>query len=329
MPVFLQERFAGSWNAGERRTKEKAPEDWRFLPGGSNRNLFSTPVYNSISGDPFEMTSVRSLSRRPGEHRRPGLMTAGAVCILTLALTIGFILPSRKVTGPAIELLPVSYKISQQKLPIPDRWIPMKWGWMWRLKEIVVGKARQISLQITVLHLAAPSATQVPEQATTFEFSKPPDFVHENLRIWLLPNAQLAEVLKRLSRTNRTRLGQRAGIMTADGIQAVLSMGGTGSQQLILDVFPRVFRDSFELTSICQSLDSGSNTLAAAVVNTNLSVATRIRLPRDSGFFLLQSGQYPGEDEMALVIEASEPAQKVRKARTANTAKTSGKAQPE
>src|SRR5882762_8612302 len=74
-----------------------------------------------------------------------------AVFIVVLAALIG---GSAWVVGqrpkpPDIVMLPANYVIPPQKAPIPDRWIPLSWGWLWRFKEAVLGKAKVVSMELT------------------------------------------------------------------------------------------------------------------------------------------------------------------------------------
>src|SRR5438045_6948170 len=79
------------------------------------------------------------------------------ISLVLIAIGAALIVTHHPPPLPApVILLPLPYKIPPQKVPIPDRWIPRSWGWMWTLKERVLVRAKVIQIEVVGFHLPPP-----------------------------------------------------------------------------------------------------------------------------------------------------------------------------
>src|SRR6266576_3830980 len=89
-------------------------------------------------------------------QRRRGILILLAILLVALSFWLFHRPPP---PSPAIIVFPLPYQIPHTKVPLPDRWIPRSWGWMWRLKEAVLGRAKPIALGSTVFEVAGQDET--------------------------------------------------------------------------------------------------------------------------------------------------------------------------
>lgn len=204
-------------------------------------------------------------------------------------------------------------KLPAQKVPLPDRWMPVSssWGWLWRTKEFVLGRAKTVAIDMTMIDFTALTESGLSNLAPG-----QPGFVDTSgLRVWQL-DAIAIETLRR-------RLGQMPGnailagprITTADGIEAELSMGGS-----TVDVSPRVIRGSVDLSTIITLSEavtnqpvegSGLPATSTAFMRTNFAVAARMQITNGDGVFLLDAAQSVAQRKrVGVIITVNLPASK-------------------
>jgi len=234
---------------------------------------------------------------------------------------------SHEANQPRITLLPADYTIPPQKVPLPDRWIPRSWGWLWRLKEAVLGKAKVVSLNVAACEMdSVVLGMQAQADPDLGGLLSHPDFTSTNgLRIWLLPNQRIRELQKRFPGSAGSRSSFRAGITTADKCQASLATTGLNTDGLHttqVDVLPLFRSGTTELTFILRSLTpvpvpltstnlamaSQSKVLPWPASQTNVLAAVRLQLPSSTGFLLLDSRRSSAEIESAVLVTVEPPA---------------------
>src|SRR5262245_60431712 len=96
-----------------------------------------------------QTTTTPAALRR--KWRRVALLLLPLVVIGVLLLSVR----RRPPAVPAVVVMPLPYKIPAQKVPLPDRWIPRSWGWLWRLKQRVLGPAKVIQIETAIFELPA------------------------------------------------------------------------------------------------------------------------------------------------------------------------------
>src|SRR5690242_10257515 len=82
-------------------------------------------------------------------NRRWVILLSVVVACLSLALV--WIL-QQETPMPVIAMLPEN-KLPATKLPVPDRWLPTgaAWGWLWRLKQGIFGRAKTGTVDLTMV----------------------------------------------------------------------------------------------------------------------------------------------------------------------------------
>jgi hypothetical protein len=233
-----------------------------------------------------------------------------AFLFLSLFIFMGRIewLSAHKKEAPRVTFLPRGSTIPAQKVPLPDRWIPRTWGWLWRAKEAVLGKAKVVNLNLAVYELdtvvLGMQANAEPELGRLLTH---PDFTSTNgQKVWLLPNTRVRELQKRFTGSAGSRSSFQAGITTADKCQAsLMTMSDLGNGRTRIsqaDALPLVRSGVTELTFILQSMTPAPVPLASAELalgkkpkvlvwpsETNTVAALRLQPRPGTGFFLLDS----------------------------------------
>jgi hypothetical protein len=203
--------------------------------------------------------------------------------------------PEAKVT-----LLPDGASLKSE-LPLPDRWIPAKWGWAWALKQFVFGKNKGVLVEAKVLEL---------RERNFFEELPEPDVRHTNgLRVWILNDSNFVAAVQR-TKTIQAQTIFSPRVQTAPGVQARVGMNGT-SQTFSADVVAKRARKGTELATIIQSSERvGSdeplpvNESGSFVWRTNFSFGARMRIPEGGGALVLDEGKLDEGKSKVVVISA-------------------------
>jgi hypothetical protein len=235
--------------------------------------------------------------------------------MVLLALVVGSYLASgQKANLAPVLVLAPPYSIPPQKTPIPDRWIPRSWGWLWRLKETVLGKAKALSMNITACELDSVAFGMQAEANPEFRgLLNHPDFCGTNgIKVWLLPNSKIRELHGRFSPSAGSNSFFRCGITTADKCQASLTTGGS-ADLLQVDVLPLVHKSTTDLTFILKLIAPVAVPPAQAGLSgsppsqTKVPAAIRVQLPGGTGFFVLNSQRKTSDRVEAAVLVTVEP----------------------
>jgi len=255
--------------------------------------------------------------------KHPRVCVAAACVLMLLLLICGSKLVSaQRSKAPSVIFLTATYKIPPVKLPIPDRWIPQSWGWLWRVKEAVLGKAKVVNLDVAKYELdSVVLGMQVNADPELGRLLNHVDFANTNgQKVWLLPNSKIRELQKRFSSAG-SRSSFRAGISTADRCQAsLMTTDVTGVSQV--DTLPLVRAGTTELTVILttttpiavplgaaeSALGKKSKVMLWPPAQTNAVAALRLQLPANTGFFLLDSQRKTSSAiETAVLITVERP----------------------
>jgi hypothetical protein len=243
-------------------------------------------------------------------------VSAAVFVMLVLVILIGRTewLSAHKKVVSSVTFLPRNYTIPPQKVPLPDRWIPQKWGWLWRVKEAVLGKAKVVNLSLATYELdAVVLGMQANAEPELGRLLTHPEFVGTNgQRVWLLPNSKILELRKRFGGSAGSRSSFIAGITTADRCQAMLmttsDLPNGGSRLGKADTLPLVRTGATELTFILQSIMAAPAPLSPAdqalgktsrvlvwPSETNTIAALKLQLTPGIGFFVLDSQRKSSE----------------------------------
>src|SRR6185436_4122526 len=131
---------------------------------------------------------------------------------------MGALLVLREPRLPEVVLLPAGTTIGQN--PAPDRWIPRTWGWMWRLRDLLMGQRAPVDFDAFILRPVEPAL------AADLERLAAPTLATNGVRIWSMHGAKFdsARALARIVAANKPgAIASR--INTADGATATLFDG--------------------------------------------------------------------------------------------------------
>ena len=221
--------------------------------------------------------------------------------------------------APAI-VIPLHNGIPTQKPTLPERWIPPTWGWLWRLKESVLGRRKVITLNTTIIDCEGLS-NFVASALSLWE----PHFTDTNgLQVWILGDRELDALRRRLERTPGNNVLSSPRVTTADGIEArlsdstMISIDGTQRDAgVVVDFLPRFRRDVTDLFALISHSGAVTNQAATTTgmpqanlvaIRTNFAAAVRIQIPKGSGVFLLgnEHGVTNGKS-IGVIISATLP----------------------
>lgn len=202
----------------------------------------------------------------------------------------------------SVSLLSWPFKIPPDKGPLLDRWIPQKWGWLWRIKYAVMGKDPVIHLRVEIFTLPAGAESPVDQLLKT----RPPIAQTNGTRGWMLTPQELdslREALKRSPDCERLELwridtGHRVQAGLA-GTQPVLLNDAVVPVGLLGDFFTAARGKTIEVTAVVAESekvydkavsDSGSHSNKVTGISTNFAVASKMWLsPNSNGVFVVQS----------------------------------------
>lgn len=225
--------------------------------------------------------------------RRSRVARVGAIILLLLAALV--ILGLRNPELPPVILLPPGTAITHN--PIPDRWIPRSWGWMWRARDSIFGRRTRVNFDAQILRLTEPSLPAWLEQLP------PPALVTNRLRIWNLNPADFQNAMAMMGGNNQNTLSASR-ITTADGIVAsafsgikVPVSGRFADVGFKFEVLPQTHKQKTDVTlnvKWTELLDQPASadpetTNAPPTLRTNIWQAARAQIPIGNGLVLMQA----------------------------------------
>lgn len=214
----------------------------------------------------------------------------------------------REPNRPEVVLLPPTATI--QHNPMPDRWIPRTWGWMWRFRDLLMGRRAPVDFDAFVVRPVEPGL------AADIERLAAPAAATNGLRIWSMHGAQFDDATELARKVGRVGLrATESRINTADGITATIyngqkvpvAGGGFADVGFQLEVLPLTRKRATDVTfrvkwtemlDAPQPSDEGATNFGA-VIRTNLLQAARVQVRIGNGIVLMQS---PSETAPGLVL---------------------------
>lgn len=134
------------------------------------------------------------------------------------AVGMGWLLMS-PAAPPAVTILPPDYVIPSPAMPLPDRWIPMNWGWLWKLRYALLGKPPVIDIETKLLRLGEISDSHLQGALA----ARVPHSMSNGVRAFVLPESALDNLGHELEAQEDCKVAQ--GSMTSgQGVLATLSM---------------------------------------------------------------------------------------------------------
>ncbi|MDB6017598.1 MAG: hypothetical protein JWR19_2087 [Pedosphaera sp.] len=234
------------------------------------------------------------------------------ILIVVLLVVVGAAITaiSRSPLPPQVIVLAPGSGMPTYKVPLPDHWIPVSWGWLWRLKQTVLGSAKRIDLNLKFIELK--NATNPLEGREALAETN-------GVRVWILNDAEMTNLSRHLEQLPGNLVLSSPRISTADGVQSGMSMGSgrsiqgvQSSESYSLIFSPGVRQNATDLTmaiTVTDTTVSPSGTSNTA--QTNLAVTARIQIPKGSGLFLLDANpSNTNGRHLGLMISATRPQKK-------------------
>lgn len=233
----------------------------------------------------------------PGTNRRRvGLL----VLVLVFVGGIWSLVP-KSALPPEVTILPLNYSIRSLELPLPDRWIPPTWGWLWRLRYALLGSPATIQIEGKFVRLASSSDLRLADALS----GHAPLAASNGVCAWILPDDKLRALRQRLERVEGYEAIASPRITSGHGVQANLAQTTTVSIEgapspvgVFFNCLTCARDKTTDLTAAIthsEAVADSATTVAAAVlgnsfrVHTNLTLAAKLQIPPGNGAFLLDT----------------------------------------
>jgi hypothetical protein len=220
------------------------------------------------------------------------------VLLLLCASGIWWLKPTSALP-PEVTVLPPDYSIPAPAPPAPDRWIPLKWGWLWRLRYAVLGKPAVVDVETRLIRFRE----MRPRQLQQLLDGRAPLVSSNGVRAWIIPETEIKSLGLRLDLQRSEERGARLSF----GFGGLSSMSSTaastiqGIQGAVGDTYTYAVRrcgDSLELTGAFTSTAVVTNALFRAPdprevisLHTNLNLTARMQIPRGHCAFLYDTNR--------------------------------------
>lgn len=201
--------------------------------------------------------------------------------LLSLCAAAVWLLWPAAMISPSITFLPSGHAIQAQPMPIPDRWIPMTWGWLWKVRYALFPKPADVHVETSLVRFGAASETLLRE----FLNDRVPLTSSNGVRGWVLPEKELKEFGRGIAQERGCtvyagRMSLGAGVLATMSMTTTPQAAGvpvpTGN---VWSCAVRPRNDSVELTGSYTSWD-------IAGMFTNLTLAATMQVPRGQMVFL-------------------------------------------
>lgn len=208
-----------------------------------------------------------------------------------------------------------------------DRWIPMKWGWLWQMRYAIFGYNPSIHVHPTFTDLS-----ETPPDAFNFLLPTRPPLAQTNgTQIWILPPDEYRQLQAKLPFAPGAEELGACRIETGPWVQANIFSGSqvTIDQAvrpfgLSVNIYTRLHGRAVDLTALCTVSKPVTNPPPFEIkdghsdrvsIQTNLSIAARFVVPESNGIFVLDSSRFQTERKRTAISIAPwvEPYQKPKK----------------
>ncbi len=241
-----------------------------------------------------------------------------SICVALILASLGLVFIFRPSPPVPAVVMPLPDGIPAQKPTLLERSIPPTWGWAWRLKELVFGRIKPITLKAAIIDCGGLSNSVSP----VFLLREPQFANTSGLQVWILSEDELDAVCRGLEQTPGNEILARPRVVTGDGIECRLYVGTTlsidGTQRAVglnADFLPRLRRDSTDLFVVITHIAAVTNQATATTglpiaqsvsIRTNVAVAARTQIPKGNGAFLLNEDRgVTNGSRVAVTISAS------------------------
>ena len=238
----------------------------------------------------------------------------------------------------AVQFLPADSRIPAQPVSLFERYVPMRWSWLWRLRDRIRGPLPAILVDARIF-----DCSKVTDKAVAALLPERPLGETNGLRGWILDGPALTRVKTKLE-SQGAQVLMHPRVQTSHAIQSSMSVGTTvpspaGPLQagLSLDLLPLIHPNGTELMTVFKVTEAVTNHSGKAMatpgmarsivtpptsltvphgaessaetnqtrtisVITNLATAVRWKLPPGTGFFLFTSGQSNTTQRIGVIL---------------------------
>lgn len=212
--------------------------------------------------------------------------------MLFCVLAACFLFHRPERVGPPIRLQPFYSPLPRRLAPAPDRWIPPKWGWLWRTKELLLGRQKVVTIEGQVLSLPADESSLVrlgiPERRA--------DSTSENnISSWLLASNEVKSIRGALSSARnlvvsggRIGLGEKRQGILMSWEQLTPGLASSPSAGLRFEVFP-VVRGRSISASVAICFTQFATNAESITTETNLALTGQFEIPQGSAVLILNA----------------------------------------
>jgi hypothetical protein len=229
------------------------------------------------------------------------------ILLVGLALVGGVMIfrsePSHIPMVPSVQFLAADSRIPPQPITVFERWIPMSWSWLWKLRDRVRGPLPGIVIDGTVIECVGLS-----EQAILDLLPEPALAETNGLRAWILDDTALSDLPRQLERAGGGQVTMRPRIQTSHGIETSMSLGNAvmGSQVgLTLDLLPFIQADGTEVMTGVKLSGAVTNGAGRISIVTNLAAAARWALPAGMGILMVGPVASNDSPRITVIISAT------------------------
>lgn len=243
-------------------------------------------------------------SRLPFNWRRVGALLLFFVCAGGLWLFL-----PKPALLPGVTVLPADYSIPSPPLPVPDRWIPMNAGWLWKLRYAVLGKPDVFDIETKLSYF---SETRSPQFQQLLDSRAPLAFTN-GVRAWILPDKELRGIITHLELEQISRMTLGPGVLAT--VSGMTALRGQVSQITAGYSFTYVVHkhgESIELSAKFVCSEVVTNTIIRSPdpreiisLHTNLALAANMQIPRGQSVFLYDTNRVRNpNDSVGVLIRA-------------------------
>jgi hypothetical protein len=254
------------------------------------------PEFNLVVNQTCAASESTPLSQ-PGTNVR---RVRALVFLLLCAGGLWFLIPN-SAPSPEVTILPPDYSVPAPPLPIPDRWIPMTWRWLWRLRSAVLPPNPTIDIETRLVRLGHSGKSLLAE---ALEGRTP--FANSNgVHAWILSEQELLDMFGKRFKQKHDYSVRISRMTTGPGVLANQSMTTMlpidDAQVSVGDSFTQAVLKrgkSVELTGSFISWEAVTNNSTRLSgqkemirLRTNLTLVANLLIPSGWGVFLLDTNR--------------------------------------
>lgn len=235
--------------------------------------------------------------------------------VLLLLSTVALVLLRRPPVKAEAQIFSMPEKPRTYPSNPLDRWIPLKWGWLWKIRYAIFGYNPTIHLSPGFTDLSETSQDAMASLLPAL----PPLVQTNGTQVWILPPDEYRALQMRLKSTPNAEELAACRIATGPWVQANLFSGSQvavaidGTQRpfgLNANIYTRLNGKAVDLTALFILSKVVTNPppglLALGIpefvdIQTNLSIAARFVVPESNGVFVLDSSRFATEHKRTAI----------------------------